>query len=89
MVVSASPPETAIGFGEPGHGVSYVLDSAVAVIELRRPSAANALDTQMKEALLSAVEQVRADAERVRAVLVAAQGGTFCVGQDLKEHARA
>ena len=89
MVDKGSSTETTIQFGEADHGVGYTLDEAVAVIELRRPSAANALDTRMKEGLLAAVERVRADADRVRAVLLTAQGGNFCVGQDLNEHARA
>jgi len=89
MAVNDISAGTTIRFGEAGHGVGYTLDEAVAVIELSRPSAANALDAQMKEGLLSAVEQVRTDAEQVRAVLITAQGGTFCVGQDLREHARA
>jgi 2-(1,2-epoxy-1,2-dihydrophenyl)acetyl-CoA isomerase len=78
-----APPAT------PAHEVGYTLDDAVAVIELRRPAAGNALDTAMKDGLLAAVERASADGEGVRAVLLAAQGGTFCVGQDLKEHARA
>ena len=87
MAVNDFSAGAVIRFGDADHGVGYVLDEAVAVIELRRPAAGNALDTAMKEGLLAAVEQVRADAEHVRAVLVVAQGGTFCVGQDLKEHA--
>jgi 2-(1,2-epoxy-1,2-dihydrophenyl)acetyl-CoA isomerase len=73
--------------------VGYALDGAVAVIELRRPAQGNALDTATKEALLAAAERARAAADAegngVRAVLITAQGRAFCVGQDLKEHARA
>lgn len=71
------------------HGVGYTLGDGVAVIELRRPAAGNALDSSMRFGLLAAMRQVRGDGERVRAVLLTAQGKNFCVGQDLKEHARA
>jgi 2-(1,2-epoxy-1,2-dihydrophenyl)acetyl-CoA isomerase len=67
--------------------VDYTLRDGVAVIELRRPSAGNALDAPLRQGLLDALRQVRADGEQVRAVLLAAQGKHFCVGQDLKEHA--
>lgn len=69
--------------------VGYALDGAVAVIELRRPAQGNALDTSTKEALLAALARARTDSNGVRAVLITAQGRAFCVGQDLKEHARA
>jgi 2-(1,2-epoxy-1,2-dihydrophenyl)acetyl-CoA isomerase len=69
--------------------VEYTLRDGVAVIELRRPSAGNALDAPLRLGLLAAVRQVRTDGEQVRSVLLAAQGKHFCVGQDLKEHAHA
>ncbi|MGP4115091.1 enoyl-CoA hydratase-related protein [Streptomyces sp. 4N509B] len=72
-----------------GHEVGYALDGAVAVIELRRPAAGNALDTTMKEGLLAAVERAADAGDAVRAVLLTAEGRAFCVGQDLKEHALA
>jgi 2-(1,2-epoxy-1,2-dihydrophenyl)acetyl-CoA isomerase len=69
--------------------VGYTLDDGVAVIELRRPSAGNALDVSLRYGLIAAVRRVRSDGDLVRAVLLAAEGRHFCVGQDLKEHARA
>ncbi|MFF7244618.1 enoyl-CoA hydratase/isomerase family protein [Embleya sp. NPDC008237] len=69
--------------------VGYTLDGDVAVLELRRPAAGNALDAPLRRELLAAVRRVRDDGTRVRAVLLAARGRHFCVGQDLKEHARA
>ncbi|MEO3755920.1 enoyl-CoA hydratase-related protein [Streptomyces sp. B6B3] len=79
--------------------VDYRLDGAVAVIELRRPAARNALDAATKEQLLVALQWAgadgerpdgeRSDGERARAVLIRAEGPAFCVGQDLAEHARA
>ncbi|MFJ9588022.1 enoyl-CoA hydratase/isomerase family protein [Streptomyces acidicola] len=70
------------------HRVGYTLDSAVAVIELWRPAAGNALDITLRHGLLAALRRVRADGDQVRAVLLTARGRHFCVGQDLKEHAR-
>ncbi|MEW2490143.1 enoyl-CoA hydratase-related protein [Streptomyces sp. NPDC048411] len=75
--------------GEAGPGVGYTLDGGVAVIELRRPSAGNALDASLRFELLAAVRRVLSDGELVRSVLLTAQGRNFCVGQDLKEHAEA
>ncbi|MYS86194.1 enoyl-CoA hydratase/isomerase family protein [Embleya scabrispora] len=79
---------TATDTAPDGAGVGYRLDGDVAVLELRRPAAGNALDAALRTALLAAVRRVRGD-EAVRAVLFTAQGRHFCVGQDLKEHARA
>ncbi|MEU1183894.1 enoyl-CoA hydratase-related protein [Streptomyces sp. NPDC005820] len=69
--------------------VGYTLDHGVAIIELRRPTAGNALDMPLRFGLLAAVRRVRGDGDLVRAVLLTAEGRHFCVGQDLKEHARA
>jgi 2-(1,2-epoxy-1,2-dihydrophenyl)acetyl-CoA isomerase len=66
-------------------GVGYRLDAGVATIELRKP----ALDVALRGGLLAAVRQVGSEGTAVRAVLLTAQGKHFCVGQDLKEHARA
>ncbi|MEU1520065.1 enoyl-CoA hydratase-related protein [Streptomyces sp. NPDC005811] len=70
------------------HRVCYTLDGAVAVITLCRPTAGNALDLTLRHGLLAAVRRVHADGDKVRAVLLTAEGRHFCVGQDLKEHAR-
>lgn len=85
-VTAGTTPERAAADGPT---VDYALRDGVAVIELRRPSAGNALDAALRHGLLAAVRRVRADGERVRSVLLAAQGRHFCVGQDLKEHAAA
>jgi 2-(1,2-epoxy-1,2-dihydrophenyl)acetyl-CoA isomerase len=71
------------------HRVSYALKDGVAVIELRRPSAGNALDVCLRHGLLAALRRVRDDGAAVRAVLLSARGKHFCVSQDLKEHAGA
>lgn len=64
--------------------VECEIAEGVAIIELRRP----ALNVEMKLALLDAVRAVARDS-RVRALLLAGSGSSFCVGQDLKEHAEA
>ncbi|MEH0433211.1 enoyl-CoA hydratase-related protein [Streptomyces stelliscabiei] len=71
------------------HGVSYEATDAVAVIELRGGAGGNALDAHLRSALLTAARRLTTDAARhVRAALITARGRHFCVGQDLKEHAR-
>jgi 2-(1,2-epoxy-1,2-dihydrophenyl)acetyl-CoA isomerase len=69
--------------------VDHTLSDGVAVVELRRPSAGNALDAALRRQLLAAVRQIRDDGDRVRSVVLSAQGRHVCVGQDLKEHADA
>jgi 2-(1,2-epoxy-1,2-dihydrophenyl)acetyl-CoA isomerase len=63
-------------------------DPAVAVVTLNRPDRRNALTVELKDALVAALDQVASDAG-VRAVVLAAEGPAFCVGQDLAEHAEA
>ncbi|GLZ46354.1 putative enoyl-CoA hydratase/isomerase [Actinomycetospora sp. NBRC 106375] len=60
--------------------------AAVAVVRMNRPDRRNALTTELKVALRDALEDVARD-ESVRAVVLAAAGSAFCVGQDLGEHA--
>jgi 2-(1,2-epoxy-1,2-dihydrophenyl)acetyl-CoA isomerase len=67
--------------------VRWDLDGAVATITLNRPDARNALTTEMKTALLAAVERAGSSPE-VRAVVLTGAGPGFCTGQDLREHAR-
>nr|MBA3905931.1 enoyl-CoA hydratase/isomerase family protein [Pseudonocardiales bacterium] len=63
-------------------------DPAVVVLTLNRPAKRNALTIELKEALLTALKSVAADSS-VRAVVLAGSGKSFCVGQDLGEHAKA
>ncbi|MEN0138876.1 MAG: enoyl-CoA hydratase-related protein [Rhodococcus sp. (in: high G+C Gram-positive bacteria)] len=65
--------------------IGLSVDAGLATITLRRAGASNALDRAVKEQLLAAVEKVAAD-DSVRALLLAAEGKNFCVGQDLAEH---
>jgi 2-(1,2-epoxy-1,2-dihydrophenyl)acetyl-CoA isomerase len=63
-------------------------EGAVAVVTLNRPGQRNALDLEMKTALLDALTEAALDPE-VRAVVLTGAGSAFCVGQDLGEHAEA
>jgi 2-(1,2-epoxy-1,2-dihydrophenyl)acetyl-CoA isomerase len=63
-------------------------EQAVATVTLNRPDSHNALTVEAKQALVAALEEVAADAD-VRAVILTGAGRSFCVGQDLGEHAAA
>jgi enoyl-CoA hydratase/carnithine racemase len=56
----------------------------IAVLTLNRPQARNSLSEAMLAALSQELESLAAD-KRIRAVVVAAQGGAFSAGHDLKE----
>ncbi len=64
-----------------------LLDRAegVATLTLNRPESMNSLSTELKDALVAALDEVGADAA-VRAVVLTGSGRGFCVGQDLAEH---
>jgi len=55
----------------------------VAVVTLDRPDAKNALSVEMRDDLLAAVRDCRADPE-VRAILLTGTGDSFCAGMDLR-----
>lgn len=59
-----------------------VEDDGVAVVTLSRPEKRNALDPATIDALSEACEAAAAD-ERVRAILLDAEGKDFCAGADL------
>jgi 2-(1,2-epoxy-1,2-dihydrophenyl)acetyl-CoA isomerase len=63
---------------------SEVRDDGVATIVLDRPEAANALTVAMRDDLVSSVQAFRDD-DRVRAVLLRAEGDAFCSGMDLRD----
>ncbi|MEU9604897.1 enoyl-CoA hydratase-related protein [Streptomyces sp. NPDC048057] len=65
--------------------VLYDVTDGLATITLNRPDAMNALNVETKVALRDAAAAAGSD-PAVRAVLLAANGRAFCVGQDLKEH---
>ncbi len=66
--------------------LSYELDAdgQVAIITLRRPKAANALNAQLIDELDGALDLAEAD-DDVRVVILAGEGKHFCAGHDLKE----
>ncbi|AZG46019.1 enoyl-CoA hydratase/isomerase family protein [Gordonia insulae] len=68
--------------------VTATTADGLATITIARPKAHNALDLTTKAAFLDAVTAV-GDDPAVRAVLIAAEGRNFCVGQDLGEHVTA
>ncbi len=55
-------------------------------ITLHRPDRGNGLDRQLRSGLRDALAAVAAD-DTVRAVVLTGSGRSFCVGQDLGEHA--
>ncbi|WP_043341515.1 enoyl-CoA hydratase [Belnapia moabensis] len=59
-------------------------EGAVAIITLDRPAARNSLSRAMLAALQSALDEVAED-ERIRCVVLAAEGPAFSAGHDLKE----
>jgi 2-(1,2-epoxy-1,2-dihydrophenyl)acetyl-CoA isomerase len=59
---------------------------ATAVVTLNRPDRSNALNIDLKNALLAALREVAEDTG-IRAVVLTGAGRAFCVGQDLAEHA--
>jgi 2-(1,2-epoxy-1,2-dihydrophenyl)acetyl-CoA isomerase len=64
------------------------VDASVAVVTLNRPDRRNALTVELKVALRDALHDVAEDPS-VRAVVLAGTGKSFCVGQDLAEHAES
>jgi enoyl-CoA hydratase len=68
--------------------VLYDSDGPVAMITLNRPTALNAYNLEMRDALFGALEAARDDPE-VRAVLLRGNGPAFCSGGDLREFGSA
>ncbi|HJY42589.1 MAG TPA: enoyl-CoA hydratase/isomerase family protein, partial [Steroidobacteraceae bacterium] len=55
----------------------------IGVLQIDRPAARNALDDQLLDELIGAVESMRDD-NQVRAVVLTGAGTVFCAGDDLK-----
>jgi enoyl-CoA hydratase len=73
--------------GEPsgartGPAVVVDRDGAVACVTLARPEKANAMDTEMTDALLTAVQSLRDD-PGVRALVLTGEGSAFSAGGDI------
>lgn len=67
--------------------VVYSETAGVATITLNRPSARNAINTELAAALTACLSRAQAT-ESVRAILLTAAGPAFCAGLDLKEFTR-
>ncbi|MEU4379152.1 enoyl-CoA hydratase/isomerase family protein [Micromonospora echinofusca] len=61
---------------------------AVVTLTLNRPTAMNALDVALKEALRDTLAELETD-RSCRAVVLAGAGRSFSAGQDLREHVQA
>src|SRR5438094_7568828 len=79
---SQSRLEAAMTDFDPDAGVKFEVIDAVAHITLNRPERRNAVDPEMRRAILAAVAEVRDDPE-IRAALVTGAGKAFCSGADL------
>jgi 2-(1,2-epoxy-1,2-dihydrophenyl)acetyl-CoA isomerase len=66
--------------------VLYELKDRIAFVTLTRPEARNALSSEIGNGLVLAVKEIERD-PRVRAVILAGEGPTFCAGGDLKAFA--
>src|SRR6266481_6185711 len=62
------------------------LDQGLLTITMNRPDRRNALNPEMTRGLVEAARRAAEDHE-VRAVLLKGEGGTFCVGGDVKSMA--
>ena len=63
--------------------VRYQRQDAVAVVTLNRPESMNAFDTDLRAALVEALETARDD-DRARVVILTGEGRCFSAGADLK-----
>ncbi|MCA1590196.1 MAG: enoyl-CoA hydratase/isomerase family protein [Acidobacteria bacterium] len=63
--------------------VNYSIAKGVAVVEMNRPDALNALSLQLSRDLASAIEMANRD--KARAAILTGSGRAFCSGGDLRE----
>ena len=66
--------------------VFYESDGRLARITLNRPEVLNAIDDTLPAALESAVKRANSD-QKVRAIILAGAGRSFCTGYDLNYYA--
>jgi 2-(1,2-epoxy-1,2-dihydrophenyl)acetyl-CoA isomerase len=62
--------------------ILFQVDDGLAWITLNRPEVKNAINDEMREALIAALVRVAGD-EAIRAAVLTAAGGMFCPGADL------
>jgi E-phenylitaconyl-CoA hydratase len=65
----------------------FDLADKVAVITLNRPEVRNAINRELRQALMEALQRVRAE-DDIRAAIITGAGRTFSAGADLKERAQ-
>ena len=68
--------------------VLYESDGRLAYITLNRPEVLNAIDDALPAALESAVKRANSD-QKVRAIILAGTGRSFCTGYDLNYYAQS
>ena len=56
----------------------------VAIVTLSRPDKRNALNTELRQAIIDALHEIAAD-DDAKAVVLHGSGGSFCAGFDLRE----
>jgi (E)-benzylidenesuccinyl-CoA hydratase len=66
----------------------FDLADNVAVITLNRPAVRNAMNRELRAALMEALQRVREDAD-IRVAIITGAGETFSAGADLKERAQS
>ncbi len=64
--------------------IEFTVDRGIAMLTLNRPDSLNAINQRMVDELLDAQARVARD-ERIRALVLAGAGRSFCAGYDLKE----
>ena len=67
--------------------IELQLDAGIATLRLNRPEKRNALNDALREQLVHALEQVRAD-RNVRALVLTGNGKGFCAGGDVEAMAK-
>ncbi len=66
----------------------FALQEKVAVITLNRPAVRNAMNRDLSQALVEALQRVRDEAD-IRVAVITGAGRTFSAGADLKERAQS
>jgi enoyl-CoA hydratase/carnithine racemase len=66
----------------------FELTDNVAIITLNRPEVRNAMNRELRRALVEALQRVHADPD-IRAAVITGAGRTFSAGADLKERAQS
>lgn len=65
--------------------IKFDVSDEIATITLNRPEARNALSTEMREDMSTALEEIKDRAgDDVKAVILTGSGGAFCAGGDVK-----